>query len=43
MWDGEVEIAGELRRTGAVPPRLRVCYQPCDEARCLPPVAIEVE
>jgi len=40
-WAGEVEIAGECRRSS---PRgsLTLRYQACDESRCLPPVAIDL-
>jgi uncharacterized protein YyaL (SSP411 family) len=40
-WAGEVEIAGECRRSA---PRgsLTLRYQACDESRCLPPVAIDL-
>ncbi|HEV8631538.1 MAG TPA: DUF255 domain-containing protein [Thermoanaerobaculia bacterium] len=42
VWEGEVEIAGELRAAAETGPRLRLTYQPCDESRCLPPVTVEV-
>ena len=38
VYRGTVEIAGELRGTGGEGGGLRLTYQPCDEARCLPPV-----
>jgi uncharacterized protein len=38
VYRGRVEVAGELRATGADSPVLLVTYQPCDAARCLPPV-----
>jgi len=34
VYSGRVEIAGEVSGAG----RLVLTYQPCDEARCLPPV-----
>jgi hypothetical protein len=34
VYGGKVEIAGEVRGGG----RLVLRFQPCDEARCLPPV-----
>jgi hypothetical protein len=38
VYRGRVEVRGELRATGAGSPALLVTYQPCDAARCLPPV-----
>jgi len=40
-WSGEVEIAGECRRST---PRgfLVLRYQACDDQRCLPPVEVEL-
>ena len=37
VYRGRVEITGELRPTGGEP-ALLVTWQPCDDARCLPPV-----
>ncbi len=45
VWEGEVEIGGQLRphEPGPLPaPVLRVVVQPCDELRCLPLVTIDV-
>jgi len=41
VYDGTVEITGEI---GALTPeaRLHLTYQPCDDARCLPEVTVEV-
>ena len=38
VYSGQVEIEGEVSGGG----RLVLVYQPCDEARCLPPVEREV-
>jgi hypothetical protein len=38
VYRGRVEITGELRPTGGEEPALLVTWQPCDDARCLPPV-----
>ncbi|HKI04300.1 MAG TPA: DUF255 domain-containing protein [Thermoanaerobaculia bacterium] len=38
VYSGRVEIAGEVSGPGSGTVRLAVTYQPCDEARCLPPV-----
>jgi hypothetical protein len=40
-WAGEVEIAGECRRSSP-PGSLILRYQACDDSRCLPPVAIDL-
>ena len=42
VWEGEVEIAGELRPGTSGRAALRVVAQPCDEGRCLPPVTFDV-
>ena len=42
VWEGEIELAGDLRPRGSSPPALRLTLQPCDASRCLPPVTIEV-
>jgi hypothetical protein len=39
IYSGSVEITGEVRGSGKVV----LTYQPCDDARCLPPVRHEVE
>jgi uncharacterized protein YyaL (SSP411 family) len=41
VYTGRVEITGELR-AGAQGGRLRLVYQACDEARCLPRVELEI-
>ncbi len=41
IYSGRFEITGELRSAGEAAPRLILRYQPCDAARCLPPVEIE--
>jgi hypothetical protein len=42
VWEGTVEITGELRAAEGAAPALRLTAQPCDEARCLPAVTLEV-
>jgi hypothetical protein len=42
VWEGELEIAGELQPGESGRAAVRVVAQPCDEGRCLPPVAFEV-
>ena len=42
VWEGEVELSGELRSSGGSPLALRLVTQPCDASRCLPPVTIDV-
>jgi hypothetical protein len=42
VWEGEVEVAGELRAAGEGPAALRLTTQPCDESRCLPAVTLEL-
>ena len=41
IWEGEVTIRGEVTQPGGHT-RLRVVVQPCDDARCLAPVTLEV-
>jgi uncharacterized protein YyaL (SSP411 family) len=42
VWEGEVELAGELQAADGAPAALRLHTQPCDATRCLPPVTIEL-
>jgi hypothetical protein len=41
VYTGEVEVEGEVEM-GDGAPSVRLTYQPCDEARCLPPVTLEI-
>ena len=44
VYRGTVEISGEVRPAGDdAEPRLLLTWQPCDDARCLPPVTRELE
>ncbi|HXT50053.1 MAG TPA: thioredoxin domain-containing protein [Thermoanaerobaculia bacterium] len=40
VWEGEVEIRGDLRANADAAPALRVVVQPCDESRCLAPLTL---
>jgi len=40
VWDGTVEIAGEMRPAESA--RLLLTYQACDDQRCLPPIQREL-
>ncbi|MEM9557735.1 MAG: thioredoxin domain-containing protein [Acidobacteriota bacterium] len=42
VYQSTVEIVGELQ-SDAVRPTLTVCYQACDDRRCLPPVELTVD
>jgi uncharacterized protein YyaL (SSP411 family) len=41
IWEGDVELRGELRATSSSP-SLRLVAQPCDEGRCLVTATIEL-
>jgi hypothetical protein len=42
VWEGTVELAGEIAVGGTRHPALELTYQACDAERCLPPVTVEL-